>query len=134
VAKESIGLRGFSTSFFQEESKRIWDLVAAQAYLDAASPEHRTLGDFEKLYIRVGVHNYCWYQAMFNRRVSEIRAERGLDFLSDLQREFPAGDSGAGAALKRQARPASVTLLDRLELLAPGFTQWAEGFRLTEAD
>lgn len=116
----------FSYGFLAEKRpdlQRIWDLVATGAYLEGANPAYRSLSDFEERYFGVGVETYCWYQAMFNRRVSEIWPQRGAAFLADLRREFPARREG------EELRAPEADVIDRLEKIAPGFRVWAARFR-----
>ena len=104
--------------------QRIWDLLATEAYLEGANPAYRSLSDFEERYFGVGVETYCWYQAMFNRSVSEVWLQRGSGFLTDLKREFPARRDG-----RESPAPVQADVIDRLEKIAPGFHAWAARFR-----
>lgn len=95
---------------------RGWEAMM-QAKLDAPAPQHTSLADFERLYIRVGPENYNWYQAAFAVKAAEVFQAHGLGFLAQVRTAFPAGD---GAALDSDA------VLARLEAIHPGFRAWAD--------
>jgi len=89
-----------------------WDMMAT-AMLDGPPPAHRSLADFERLYVGVGVANYAWYQQLFLRRLQTVHAAQELQFLAAVKRAFP------------RAGVASEDTVDRLERIAPGFRDWA---------
>lgn len=105
----------------------VWNQVATNAYLHHVEPDYRTLVDFEKLYLRVGSHNYCWYQAVFNQRVQQIGSSQGIEFIKKMKELFPAQPESTD-------RMEFITLLRRLEAIAPGFQQWIEQNRLVESE
>ncbi len=101
------------------EQAALWDLMV-DASLETQRPDHHTLADFERLYVRVGVSDYIWYQSMFARRAGALVREEGLRFLTELETELEGIDGGS-------VPPGGVTP-SRLEELAPGFRDWARGF------
>jgi hypothetical protein len=103
--------------------KNLWDLIATRLFIENVSPKHRSLTDFEKLYSGVGPQNYCWYQAMFNLRVSEICSNQGILFLKEMKMEFPA--TPFRPKIKHMKHK---DLLERLERIAPGFKKWVDAF------
>jgi hypothetical protein len=108
----------FAYAYLREKHPRLvplWDGVL-QAYVDAVRPTYTSLEDFDRLYFGVGAQNYVWYQAQFQRRVREVFAARGLDFLVDLRMRF---GTPSPVALAPQR------ILQRLEALLPGFIAWA---------
>lgn len=96
---------------------RGWEAMM-QAKMDGPAPQHTSLADFERLYIRVGPENYNWYQAAFAMKAAEVFQAHGLGFLARLREVLPAGD---GPALD------SDTVLARLEQIHPGFRAWGDG-------
>jgi hypothetical protein len=93
---------------------RTWEIVSRS---DAeTAPEHRSLADFERLYMGVGADNYIWYQSRFSERVFAIFAMERLDFLRAVRDAFPR---------RPNERLAPDQLLDQLEKVRPGFKAWA---------
>lgn len=112
----------FAYSFMRSrepEMARLWDGVLT-GYVEAVSPEHRTLEDFDRLYFGVGPRNYVWYQSRFQEQVAAVYAAEGLGFIRDLRDAF--GPTAAPA-------PSQAEVLRTLERLAPGFEAWASRMR-----
>lgn len=91
----------------------IWDGIL-KGYLEAVKPRFRSLGLFEQFYVMVGLDNFIWYHAMFQRRVGEVHALKGLGFISDVRQLFSVEPT-------YRTKP----LLKKLEPLCPGFQKWA---------
>ncbi len=95
----------------------------SQAKVDAHQPTHRSLAEFEELYVGVGPSDYAWYQCRFQRQVQVVYEARGMAFLTDLRAAFPRG-----------AAPASAEeVLTRLDAAAPGLGAWVEAFPVARA-
>jgi hypothetical protein len=62
--------------------------------------------------------NYGWYQGQFLEQVKRVYADKGLKFLEEVRRAFPASGGAKG-------RLGNTETLRRLEKIAPGFTAWA---------
>ena len=80
---------------------------------------HTSLEDFERLYVKVGVENYAWYQVAFLLQVDQVHQERGVTFLNELK-NHPWHSSSASH------------YLSDMEQMGPGFTDWAQQYRLQE--
>jgi hypothetical protein len=102
----------FAYSFLSErqpEWKGVFDLLGRPS---STRPKNTTLTDFDLLY--TGVDDYGWYQGSFETRIRELYPKMGLQFLKELQRQFPL-----------LTEPEE---LDKLEKIAPGFQSWARCF------
>ena len=96
----------------------IW-VDAAHALAHEIKPRHTSLNDFEARYIGVGVGNYAWYQAVFLLRVRDVHDLEGTGF--------------PGMMKDRTWNSTSVFHhVDDMEEMVPGFTTWAERYRLVE--
>jgi hypothetical protein len=108
----------FAYAFIEERHPRLattWRIVSQSDSLTV--PKHRSLADFERLYLGVGADNYVWYQDRFSERVFAVFATQRLEFLRKVRHAFP--------------RPANEKLtldqvLERVEKIQPGFKAWAE--------
>jgi hypothetical protein len=124
-------LNEFIASYFEyayiserrPDSKRVFDLLGRPS---SVRPKNTTLADFDWLYM--GVDDVGWYHGMFETRIRELYPEMGLQFLKELRRRFPAaaGDH-KGVPVPDPVPPEQ--LLEELEKIAPGFKEWARGFR-----
>jgi hypothetical protein len=83
----------------------------------AQTPAHTSLADFESG--TLGDADYEWYEGQFYRRVAEVFAARGLDFLTQMKAAFPADK----AATLDDAEIAA-----RLEAITPGWRDWIAAF------
>jgi hypothetical protein len=93
---------------------RSWDIVAMS---DAdIEPKHRSLADFERLYMGVGPGNYVWYQGRFAELAAEICRSEGLEFIRKVKAAFPR---------EREETLPLDAVLERLEQIRPGFRVWA---------
>jgi hypothetical protein len=90
----------------------------SQAKADTYSPEHRTLAEFDALYLGVGPADYVWYQSRFERQVQVIYDARGLAFAEDLKAAFPPG----------APPPTDAELAATLDRIAPGMAEWMAEF------
>lgn len=95
---------------------RLWEGVS-HAYLDGIEPKHTGLEDFERLYFRVGLDNYGWYQAKFLLKGAQIHKAKGLRFLEEVRKAFPKSE--------RESVSLEVAL-SRLEKISPGFAAWSK--------
>jgi hypothetical protein len=86
-------------------------------FVAGPAPEHTSLEDFERLYFRVGLPNYAWYQTQFVRRAAQVYPTKKLGFLDEVRTAFP----------RDEKRPVPVDVsLERLEKISPGFLDWAK--------
>jgi hypothetical protein len=96
---------------------RTWEIVSRS---DArTTPDHRSLADFERLYLFLGADNYIWYQNRFSERVFTVFAVDRLNFLRKVKDAFPS---------QRHETLTPAQVLDRLEKIRPGFKAWAMSF------
>ena len=93
---------------------RTWQ-IASQSDSHTA-PKHRSLADFERLYMGVGADNYVWYQNRFSERVFAVFATDRLEFLRKVKNAFPR-QSNEKLTLDQ--------VLERVEKIQPGFKAWA---------
>ena len=100
------------------EMAEIWEITGG-GILRGYEPEHRTLAEFERLYSRVGVPDYAWYQSAFEERVNPLVKRHGFALLRKSKELFPSGTE--------TLPPHKV--LARLEEHYPGFQAWAELFQ-----
>jgi hypothetical protein len=84
------------------------------------SHPYTSLNDFESRYpiSDTSPTNYGWYQAMFEQRIEQVYALKGIDFLKQARTLFPANSTAAA--------PSRVEVLGKLDRICPGFTAWAE--------
>lgn len=99
------------------EMAKVWKLSGDIIY-DGHTPKHKTLEEFNELYSGVGVPNYAWYQAAFEKKANPLVEEKGVSFLHDLKQKFPE-DVG---------NISNEEILNRLEEISPGFKEWARIF------
>ena len=107
----------------RQDAKRVFGLLGRPSRV---RPKNTTLADFERLY--TGVDDYGWYQGMFETRIQELYPRMGLQFLKELRRRFPA-TAGKHKEIPVPNPVAPEPLLEELEKVAPGFKDWAKGFR-----
>lgn len=102
----------------QPEALRLW-VRLSRILVDELTARHTSLADFERLYVRVGIENYAWYQVVFLLRVAEVYRTEGADFVARLRtQEWPADSDTRHVA--------------SLEALAPGFMPWARQYGLLD--
>jgi hypothetical protein len=89
---------------------------ALREWLDGPRPKYTTLEDLERLYMSVGIDNYGWYQAQFEKRVMEVYRTEGLSFVQRVKDAFPATPS---------ERLPVAEVLARLDKISPGWVDWA---------
>ena len=77
--------------------------------------KHRSIEDFEKLYIRVGAANYCWYHGWFNIGAMNLFTMYGDDFIKQVIGLYQS-DSGFDSSNEH--------LVSRLDLELVGFQDW----------
>jgi hypothetical protein len=76
------------------------------------------LDDFESKYDELQEKypgNYGWYQLALDQRVIEVFKESGLAYLRRVRRELPKGAPALDSS----------QLLEKLEVISPGWKQWA---------
>lgn len=88
---------------------QIW-IDISDKLADQINPKYTLLKDFEKLYVRVGVENYAWYQVVFLLGAAEVKEKLGIKFIEKLRNVELPQDNFA---------------LDSLEKIYPGFKKWA---------
>ena len=80
-------------------------------------PSYTSLNDFEEMYVKVGVENYAWYQAVFLARVEQVYRQQGIAFLKELKGyKWPSSSASE--------------YLNELETISSGFIGWAQNNRL----
>jgi hypothetical protein len=85
------------------------------------NPHYTSLNDFERMYVRVGVENYAWYQVVFLLRVREVYMEQGIGFLEKLKgHQWPSASESE--------------YLNDMESISPGFITWAQKNQLQNFD
>ncbi len=80
-------------------------------------PNHTLLSEFEKLYFRVGIENYAWYQVAFLLKVVDVKDKLGINFLKKL----------SNVELVSSNEDFSLGILENIE---PGFIAWAKKYKL----
>lgn len=96
----------------QPEFAESWFKISNKLF-SKIQPKYTSLSDFEKLYVKVGVENYAWYQVVFLLRVKEVIEEADAKFVNHLlEAELKGENENLG--------------LDRMEKVHPGFYRWAE--------
>lgn len=93
----------------------IWDNIT-NAGFEEYNPNYKSLDDFNKLYIGVGVGNYCWFQNAFQERIRIVYSERGLEFIRLVKEKL------SDPSFKPET---AIELLEVLEEIEPGFFSWA---------
>lgn len=94
----------------------IW-IDASKILVQELQAGHTSLEDFERMYVKVGVENYAWYQVAFLLRVHEVYQKQGVTFLDNLK--------------NRPWRSTSAShYLSAMEDIGPGFNAWAQQYRL----
>jgi hypothetical protein len=88
------------------------------AFAEGVTPRFTSLADFDRLYVRVGVENYGWFQGKFQERVETVFAEKGMTFIDEVRAAFPTG-----------SRVTTEEALQRLEKISPGFQEWSQGLK-----
>ncbi|MFW5644481.1 MAG: hypothetical protein ACOCZL_01080, partial [Bacteroidota bacterium] len=100
----------------QPEMSRLW-LDVSEALLEEIEPEHRSLSDFEELYVRVGVEDYAWYQMVFLQRVKEVYDRKGNEFTIQYKsHSWPTESENH--------------YLGEMKEIVPGFLDWASNMGL----
>ena len=100
---------------FQKE-RDIWTDVS-EILVEEINPRYSTFDDFEKMYVRVGVENYAWYQVVFLLRVKDLYEEQGITFLKNLKKH-------------KWISASSSHYLNEMEDISSGFKSWADKFYL----
>jgi len=94
----------------------LW-IDVCHALLNTIEPEHTSLADFEKLYTRVGIANYAWYQVVFLLQVDTVYRAREKNFLTQMRgSEWPA--------------ESKTYYLEHMNMLGDGFDAWAQKYKL----
>jgi hypothetical protein len=97
----------------------IWDSFNDAGFF-GYKPTHKTLDLFSKLYAKVGVDDYVWFQDAFQERIREVYAKQGLNFIR-LVHERLADPSFKPVRADE--------LLNELEKIEPGFIKWADSLK-----
>jgi pimeloyl-ACP methyl ester carboxylesterase len=120
----------FGYAFLAERRPERKPVIALFGRPSQARPKHTTLADFERLYFLVD--DYAWYQGMFEQRIQEMYPQAGLQFIKDLKRQFPrtAGiPEGVSIPDPVVNRIPPEVVIEKLEVIAPGFQAWARDFQ-----
>lgn len=100
----------------EPEMAIVWDQIT-RAGLEGYSPTHKTLNEFNELYVGMGVGDYVWFQNFFQERIKEVYNSKGMDFIKLVKERFS----------EPSFQPASASdLLLALEKIEPGFIAWEE--------
>jgi len=86
--------------------------------------KHRSLEDFEELYVNVGAANYCWYHGWFNLGAVNLYDKYGEAFIIKIISLYQS-ESGFDSS--------SVQLVSRLDLVLEGFQDWYDEWIKQEA-
>jgi hypothetical protein len=84
------------------------------------SQPHVSLDDFEVQYMQIlstEPANYSWYQGQFMAQVQAVYRRRGVSFLHEVRKVFPAGTQRFALGNEETLR--------RLDVIDPGFSTWA---------
>jgi len=96
----------------------IWGNVS-EILVKELAPSRTSLSDFEEMYVRVGIENYAWYQAVFLVRVMEVYQQQGMGFITKLKgHQWPS--------------EAPSEYLNEMEKISPGFVGWARNHHLQD--
>ena len=94
----------------------IWSDVS-EILVKELEPSYTSLKDFEEMYVKVGVKNYAWYQALFLVRVMEVYPQQKIGFLKKLKdHQWPLGSTSE--------------YLNEMENINSGFINWAQNYHL----
>lgn len=109
-------------AFLARKYPRIARLYVAlhETLIAGANPKHTMLEDFNNLSTSVGAQNYGWYQAQLLRMVTRVYKKKGLSFVVEMKKAFPASEEEAVVMESG---------LKRLEKIYPGFVEWSKNLR-----
>ncbi|MEO7394695.1 MAG: acyl-CoA thioester hydrolase/BAAT C-terminal domain-containing protein [Chitinophagaceae bacterium] len=111
----------FAYTYMREKHPKLaalWDVGTENGLASMPKQKYTSLQDFEKLYSDVGPENYGWFQSKFSQLAKQIYEAKGFSFIETLRKNsFP----------EKNAIPIE-DVLQRLEILAPGFIAWAKQF------
>jgi hypothetical protein len=94
----------------------IWGNVS-EILVKELEPSFTSLKDCKEMYVKVGVKNYAWYQALFLVRVMEVYPQHGIGFLMKLKDyPWPLGSTSE--------------YLNEMETISLGFITWAQNYHL----
>jgi hypothetical protein len=113
----------FAYAYLRDKRPKLAKLfyaMAADLALEGPRPKYTSLEDFERLYSGVGPKNYGWYQGKFFQRVAQVYDAKGLSFIAEVLKAFPAAEG--------ESLPVDV-VLQRLEKISPGFIEWSKDLR-----
>jgi len=86
----NIGLHAYLAEVEPAELPVLTTLPDSMKALSTARVRHRSLEDFERLYVGVGPENYGWYQLRLHAAARELYDDAGVDALKRLYRTFAA--------------------------------------------
>jgi hypothetical protein len=113
----------FAYAYLREKHPKLatlFHVMAADLALEGPRPKYTSLEDFELLYSGVGPKNYGWYQGKFFQGVAQVYDAKGLSFIAEVLKAFPAAEG--------ESLPVDV-VLQRLEKISPGFIEWSKDLR-----
>ena len=103
----------------------LFELVSKIMYFGGRDiVKHRSIEDFEELYIRVGAANYCWYHGWFNVGVMSLFEVYGEGFIEKVIALYQS-ESGFDSS--------SEELVMRLNTELDGFQNWYDDWVKQEA-
>ncbi len=107
----------FLAKNYSRQSK-IWKEVC-DVLVEETPHKKSSIEDFEKLYVKVGVENYAWYQAVFQLRAVEVYQNSGIEFISRFKKHKWLSDD-------------ENFYIKEAENVAPGFIRWATKYKLID--
>lgn len=99
----------------EPEMAIIWDNVTFTGYKNY-TPNHDSLEEFNELYFGVGGEDYVWFQNAFQVRIKEVYDSMGTEFIKKVQ----------GIWTKDFEPQSAKDLLEELDKVTPGFSDWAD--------
>lgn len=101
----------------EPEQVPLWTMLPERMMaLPVDRVRHRSLDDFERLYVGVGPENYCWYQFRLAVAARKIYDASGADALRRLYRTFAAHeneltDPQLADLLKKRVHPTAARVM-----------------------
>jgi hypothetical protein len=102
----------------EPEQVSLWTILPARiVVLPADRVRHRSLDDFERLYVGVGPENYCWYEFKLAVAARAIHDTAGADALRRLYQTFAAHenklpDRRLAELLKKRVHPTAARVME----------------------
>jgi hypothetical protein len=93
--------------------------------MDPSRFAHRSLEDFERLYVGVGPENYGWYQVKLHVGAKRIYDSGGIDALSRMWRTFALGPDLLSSILETEVDPEARATRARVASRAGESATWS---------